>query len=246
MSKSVNKLGFWAGILSAVFSVLWFITFKLQDVLAPVPVWYDVDTYAEAFSWLRLLYIYPSLLLALSFVVLMACIHQSTPEDKKIWSLIGLAFAIVYSAMASINYNIQAAAVMPSLAGGETTDIAMLLPDNPHSVFKALANSYAYMAVAMVAAGFAFAGSRLKSWVRRLFLAQTLTACGQIGWSMFGLNTGFFIVTSLVWVVGAPAAFVLLAIMFRRRDRLLALDQSLHVTVPTTTLLQSGQGATHA
>lgn len=216
MSKSISKLGFWSAILSAVFSVLWFITFNLKNLFGSVPAWHDIEAYAAAFSPIRMLYVYPSLLLALTFIVLMACIHLWSPEDKKIWSLIGLALAIVYSAMASINYNIQAVAVSNSLASGETMGIAMLLPDRSHSVFEALANSYVYMALSMVASGFAFSGSRLKNWIRWIFLAQLLTAVGQAGWSMLGLSETIFYATSMVWVLGAPISFVLLAVLFRR------------------------------
>jgi hypothetical protein len=183
-----------------------------------VPAWQDLEAYAEAFSETRILYVYPSLLLAVTFIVLMACVHRWAPEDKKIWSLIGLSLAIVYSVMASINYNIQVVAVSQSLQSGQTTGIAMLVPDNPNGVFNALANSYVYMALAMVFAGFAFSGSKLKAWIRWLFLAQILTAAGQAGWSMFGLNAAILYATGLVWVVGAPAAFVLLAILFKRTE----------------------------
>ena len=218
MSEATKKLGFWAAILSALLSALWFITFNLKDVFASVPAWHDIEAYAGAFSPMRILYVYPSLLLALTFIVLMACIYRWAPEEKKIWGLIGLSLAIVYSAMASTNYNIQAVAVSNSLVSGETMDIAMLLPDRPHSVFEALANSYVYMALAMVFSAFAFSGSRLKSWIRWIFLAQILTAAGQVGWSMFGLNAPIFYATSLIWVVGAPVSFVLLAVLFKRND----------------------------
>jgi hypothetical protein len=198
--------------------VLWFITFNLKDVLGPVPAWQDIQAYAEAFSALRILYVYPSLLLAVTFVVLMACIHRWAAEDKKVWSLIGLSLSIVYSVMASINYNIQAVAVSKSLESGQTMGIAMLLPDNPNGVFNALANSYVYMALAMVFTGFAFAGSRLKAWIRWLFLAQLLTAVGQVGTSMFGLTPTILYITGMIWVVGAPAAFILLAVLFKRNE----------------------------
>lgn len=39
----------------------------------------------------------PSLLLAYSFIVLMISIHHYAPEDKKIWSHIGVAFATIYA-----------------------------------------------------------------------------------------------------------------------------------------------------
>jgi hypothetical protein len=218
MSNATRKLGFWSAILSAIFGLLWFITFNLKDLLAPVPLWQDIEAYAEAFSPIRMLYVHPSLFLALTFVVLMACIYCWAPEDRKIWALIGLSLAIVYSTMASINYNIQAVAVSRSLVGGETMDIAMLLPDRPHSVFEALANSYVYMALGMVFSASAFSGSRLKNSIRWIFMAQILTAVGQVGWSMFGLNTTVFIITSLVWVVGLPVASILLAVLFRQSE----------------------------
>lgn len=89
MLKATNRLGFWSSVLSAVFSLLWFVTFNLKDVLGPVPDWHDIETYAAAFSPARMLYIYPSLLLAVTFVVMMACIHTRATEEGKIWSLIG-------------------------------------------------------------------------------------------------------------------------------------------------------------
>jgi hypothetical protein len=183
-----------------------------------MPSWQQIEAYARAFSPLRILYVYPSLLLALTLIVLMACIYRWAPEDKKIWGLIGLCLAIVYAAMASINYNIQAVAVNGSLAAGETAGIAMLLPDRPHAVFEALANSYVYMALAMVFSAFAFSGSRLQAWIRWVFLAQIVTVVGQVGWSMFGLHATVFIATSLVWVAGAPISFALLALLFKRRE----------------------------
>lgn len=216
MTPSLRKAGLWSAILSALFSILWFITFQMKGVFGTVPPWQNTDAYARTFTASRILYICPSLLLAISFIVLMAVIHRYVPEEKKLWSLIGLSFAIVYSVMASINYNIQGAAVLQSLTAGETRGIAMFLPDNPHSVFNALANSYVYMALAMFFTAFAFEGSRLKQWIRYLFLVQIITAVGQAGWSLFGLSTGIFIGTSMIWVIGAPVSFILLAILFKQ------------------------------
>ncbi|MBD3239565.1 MAG: hypothetical protein GF331_03195 [Chitinivibrionales bacterium] len=210
------RLGYWAAQLSAAFALLWFITFNMQDILSPVPAWQDLNAYAQAYSPLRLLYIYPSLLLPLTFIALFVCIHRLAPEHKKAWSQTGLAIGVVYAAMATINYNIQAVAVRQSLASGETTGVAMFIPDNPHSVFAALANSYVYMSIAMACTGMVFDGSGLQRGIRWCFLAQIVTAVGQIGFSMFGVPMPVFIVTSMVWVVGAPLGFVLLAALFRR------------------------------
>jgi hypothetical protein len=168
-------------------------------------------------AWLTL--VYPSLLLALSYIVLMACVHRFAPEEAKIWSLIALSIGIVYATMASINYNIQAVAVRMSLQAGQTAGIEMWIPDNLNGIFNALANSYVYMALSMISAGFIFQGGRLERWIRGLFLAQVITAVGQIGHSMFDWSMTIFIASSMVWVIGSPIAFVLLALLFRRRGR---------------------------
>lgn len=216
VSKTVGRLGIWSAILSAVFSVAWFVTFTFQDAIAPMPSWEDIDAYAAAFTPARILYVYPSLLLALSFIVLLACIHRYASEEHQVWSLIGLAIGVLYATMASINYTIQAVAVRQSLESGETAGIAMFLPDNPHSVFNALSNSYVYMALAMLFLAPVFGGGGLERWIRWIFLAQGLTAITQIGWSMFGLSEAIFIAFSMIWIIGAPVAFVLLALMFKR------------------------------
>lgn len=181
-----------------------------------MPTWRDLDAYAEGFAPERLLYIYPSLLLAVTFLVLLVCVDRFVAEEQRIWSRIGLALGIVYATMASINYNIQAVAVRESLREGETAGLTPLLPDNPHGVFTALANSYVYMVVAMVFLAPIFTSGRLETWIRRLLLAQGLSAIAQVGWSMFGLNEALFFAFSLVWIIGAPVVFVLLAIWFQR------------------------------
>lgn len=215
MQRTVSKLGFWSGILSAVLSVFWFITFQMQDIFAAVPAWQDLEAYAEAYSIARLALIYPSLLLALTYIVLMACLHRYASEEHKVWSLVALSIGILYATMASINYNIQAVAVRQSLAAGETGGIEMWIPDNPHSIYSALANSYVYMAISMIFAGFVFQGRGLERWIRGLLFAQIITAIGQIGYSMADWPIAVFIATSLVWVIGSPIAFALMAVLFR-------------------------------
>lgn len=223
---AIKKLGMWSAIASALFSITWFITFQLQDVIAPIAEWQQLPQYAAEFSPLRILLVYPSLLLPISFLALLACLHYSIPPEKRVWSLFGLSLGILYAALASVNYNIQAVAVRLSLAAGNISGVEMFLPDNPGSIFKALSNSYAYMALAMAALGFAFENKGLQSWVRWIFFAQLLTAVGQIGWTMFDLNTGIFIATSMLWVIGAPAAFILIAVLYGKGQLNLALQSN--------------------
>jgi len=220
MKNKKYSLGFWSAILSAIFSILWFITFSMKDSIYAIPNWQNLQAYADSFSMLRFLYIYPSLLLPISYLIIMAVLHLLVADDKKMWTLVALVIGIVYATMASINYNIQAVAVRLSLTAGETRGIEMFIPDNPNSIFNALANSYVYLAISMFFTGFIFSrDNNLGKWLRFLLFAQIITAMGQIAYSMFGLNENIFIATSMVWVIGAPAAFILLAIWFKKKAK---------------------------
>lgn len=203
--------------LSALMAILWFITFNMQDYFRAVPEWTDLEAYAGAYHISRLTLIYPSLLLAVTYVIMLSCLHRVVAEERKVWSLAALSIGIIYAVMAGINYNIQAVAVRLSLAAGETGGIAMFIPDNPHSVFTALANSYVYMGISMFLAAFVFGRGRLEGWIRGLLLVQAVSAAGQAGYSMFDWPEALFIGTSMVWVAGAPAAFILMGFWFRKR-----------------------------
>lgn len=214
METSVRRLGFWSAIVAAASSLAWFVTFQLKDVLWPVPDWRDVEAYAAALSPLRTLYIYPSLLLAVAYLALLAAVHVRIEGVRRVWSLLALALGIVYATMASVNYMIQAVAVRWSLQAGDTAGLEMFLPDNPTSVFGALATSYVYMGLSMAALAFAFAGPGLERALRWLLLAQLVPAAGQTASAVFGASDAVLIATGLVWVIGAPAAFVVLARWF--------------------------------
>ncbi|MCF8232185.1 MAG: hypothetical protein K9J27_08350 [Bacteroidales bacterium] len=219
MKNNSIQLGVWTSALSAAFAILWFITFSMQDTFQAVPDWKNLEAYAEAFHISRLTLIYPSLLLALTYIIMLVCIHMIVPEEKKLWSLVALSIGIIYAVMASINYNIQAVAVRQSLAAGETGGIEMFLPDNTHSIYNALANSYVYMAISMVFAGLLFNDGKLEKWIRGLLFVQVISAIGQTGYSMADLSETVFIATSMVWVFGAPAAFILIALWFKNNSK---------------------------
>jgi hypothetical protein len=192
----------------------------MQGMFQPVPDWTNLKEYADAYKIQRLTLIYPSLLLAITYLIMLSCIHRLIPENKKIWSTVALAIGIVYSVMASINYNIQAVAIRQSLASGEIGGIELFIPDNPHSVYAALANSYVYMSISMFFASFIFDqkifGSPTKTkWIRVLLGIQIISAIGQTFYSMIGIPDIIFILTSMTWVLGAPAAFILIATWFK-------------------------------
>jgi hypothetical protein len=49
-------------------------------------------------------------------------IHNWAPDDKKLFSQIGLSFALIYAIVISVDYFLQLAVVQPSILSGETAD----------------------------------------------------------------------------------------------------------------------------
>lgn len=113
------------------------------------------------------------LLLAPAFVVMMTSIHYQAAPEKRIWSHIGLCFAVIYAILVSIVYYVQLVALRT--AGDE------LLPFvyTPGSVFFAVDMlGYGFMCLATwFTAGVFGTGDRLSAWIRRLFILH--------GWFVF-------------------------------------------------------------
>lgn len=118
--------------------------------------------------------------------------------------------------MASINYNIQLVSVRPSIISGESDGLAMFLQANPHSITGALANSYAYMGLAMLCAAFVFGGGRLERWTKAVLITGGFTAPLMFAYSIFDLNVLLLVLSVVPWLVGAVGGSVLLALLFRQ------------------------------
>ena len=67
----------------------------------------------------------------------MASIHAYAPEPRRIFSRIGLAFAIAYAVVVGVDYFVQFTVVIPSLQAGETEGLSLFTQYNPHGLFIA-------------------------------------------------------------------------------------------------------------
>src|SRR5512146_3093588 len=100
---SVRQLGFWSAVLSTVFSVgygLALIVTMISMTAAPTDApagWQGIESFVATFQPVQMLSLIPSLFLAPTFVVLMASIHYYAAPDKRIWSHLGVGFALIYA-----------------------------------------------------------------------------------------------------------------------------------------------------
>lgn len=221
-TRSVCQLGFWSAVIATLSSVGYGIAVIVMMVSSSTasagapPGWRGVEAYVASFQFIQMLPLIPSLVLAPTFIVLMVSIHYYAAQDKRMWSQLGIAFAIVYAVMASLNYIMQLTIVRFSILNQETDGLAMFVMGNPHSIFWALASAYVFMNLAMLFAAPVFEGGKLERGIRRLFYANGASAMVTI----FGIvvdSPPVYLLGSLVpWCVVFSLATTLLAVLFRR------------------------------
>jgi hypothetical protein len=220
----VNQFGFYSSVLTAIIAALFFIAGILTPTrsgpFAPAAnsITYPYTNVA-AFIPNDYLWLYPGILLALIFVVLMVCIHYYAANDKKIFSQIALSFALIYATVISIDYFIQFTIVIPSILSGETAGLSLFTQYNPHGIFIALEGlGYFMMSVAFLFAAAVFAGGKVERAIRWLFVASFILAIVSFTvLSLLKYDIVAFEVTILTinWTVLIVSG-ILLSVLFRR------------------------------
>jgi hypothetical protein len=219
---AASRLAFWSGLLAAIWSI-WFIV-AFAPWMAGLGAWHGIDAYAARFEPLPFLaWVVPCLLLAITFPIFLAAVHAATPSSRRVWSLTGLMFGAMYGAVLTANYWLLASVVRSALVAGETDGLAWLVIGSPHTITGALEGiGYAFMGLATLFVGFAFAGGRLAAWTRWLFVANGIG--GLIGFLVFALAEILPEPVLIlgwaglgIWNVTFPAATVLAAFTLRRK-----------------------------
>ena len=213
LNSAVSRLGFWSALLTAVLSVAFF------GVGIVTPVRNIPYPYVASFIPADYLWMYPAFLLAPTFVVLIACIHVYAADDKKLFSQIGLSFAVVYAAVITTDYFIQWTVIEPSILSGETAGLALFTQYNPHGLLVALESlAYLMMNGAFLFVAAVFAGGRLERALRWLFVASFVVAVGSfVGLSLLGYSIVAFEVTIIaINCIVLVVSGALLSVVFRR------------------------------
>ena len=115
---------------------------------------------------------FAAIMLILVYVILMVSIHSYAAGQKKIFSQIGLSFAIITAVILLSDYFVQFFVIPMSLKNGETEGIAMLIQYNPHGLFLVLEElGYLVMSLSFLFMAPVFANrDRLESAVRWIFI----------------------------------------------------------------------------
>ncbi|MEN9936329.1 MAG: hypothetical protein RLZZ387_2908 [Chloroflexota bacterium] len=165
----------------------------------------------------------PAIMLCLVYVAFMASIHASAAPERKIYSQIGLSFALMSAITLAGTYFVQLTVVPASLLHGETEGIALLTQYNPRGVFIALEElgyllmSLSFLCVAPVFTGAGRAAAALRWVFAGGFALAALALIGFLG--AYGLDREDRLEVALIsidWLVLLVSG-VLASLVFRAR-----------------------------
>ncbi|GAB6056363.1 hypothetical protein JCM15415_16790 [Methanobacterium movens] len=198
-SKIVSKIGFGAGLSTFIFGMIYIMALlaTLAGLLKP--------------PWDMAYQVFPSILLAPSFLVLMIAINNYVPDERKIWSNIGVAFAIIYATIVSIVYFTVLSLVLPNMLQGTISSLG-ILQWAPNSFLQNVDGiGYGFMSLATLFSAYAFAGNGIEKWARRFMIAHGIIIVGVIGSVFMPI---FFSIATL-WIITFPLFSITLVLLFR-------------------------------
>lgn len=217
VGKSLCQVGFWSGALTAIWTVWFTLAFFAWYAISPPSEWQGIQTYAASFQPVPFLaWVIPCVLLALTFPVLMSSIYLYASDEKKIWGLLGLVFALIYAAILGLNYWIMFAVVSPALVGNHTEGLALFVIGSPFSIAFSLEGfGYSLMGLSMLFAGPVFSEGKFERLIRWLLSLNGIQVIAVIA----GLLEVWMatMVSLAIWCISFPVAAILLAILFMKQ-----------------------------
>lgn len=223
------SVGFYTAIFTVIMTV---VTFGFAITAIPIsgancgelcieyPYLNTLSQFPKDYLWMPL-----AIILTLSYLVLMVAIHAYASNQRKIFSQIGLSFALLATMVLVGDYFVQFSVVPISLMSGETEGITLLTQYNAHGVFIVLEElGYLLMSLSFLFMGPVFVNkNRLESAVRWVFIISFLLTA--LALTLISINYGLdrqdrfeVAVISIDWLVLIVNG-ILLSMLFKRQPK---------------------------
>ena len=227
LTATSSRVGLYSAILTALTTL---VTFSLAIIAIPnsgagcrencveYPYVNTLSEFPRDYLWMP-----PAMLLVVVYVILVVSIHAYAAQRNKIYSQIGLSFALIAAGILLSDYFVQLSVVPISLMNQETEGIALLTQYNAHGVFIVLEElGYLLMSLSFLFLAPVFANEgRLASGVRWVFitgfvLTMVFLAVISVIYGLDRMDRFEIAVISIDWLVLVING-VLLSLVFRRQ-----------------------------
>lgn len=204
MGTNIYRVGFIAGIL-AFSANAGFVIAQVLQLLRVLRYPYDE------------IFIYgTSLCIVVPFVLEMLALFYAAPAEKKFWAHAAVIFTVIYAIFVSANYVVQLATVIPMTLRGAGSQV-QILAQTPHSLFWDFdAIGYIAMGIATLVAVPVFERRGFGKWVRIAFIANAAVTPLIAFVYFYPHFSESLLLLGLPWIITAPVAMLLLAILFKK------------------------------
>ncbi len=222
---TANHFGFYTALLFALSCVVAGISFFGVVIIAAesgyqwdgmegfATFYQDGNQFIISFAWSTAFFN------ALLYPVLLTFIHYSIPQDKRIYTQIGLIFSSAGMIIACGYEYLQLTLVRQGILSDSLAGLDMFAIFNPQSVVSALSflGWMLFMGIALFSIAFVFSNDKLQKWIRALLIVIAIlgiiAGMGNIfAVTMFALI--YFLATTLL----LPIAAILISIYFKRKS----------------------------
>jgi hypothetical protein len=212
LARTINEVGYWAGLAAFASAVAYDVVQILQIVGV---LQFPLD---------EILIYGTSLCIVVPFVLEILALHHLTSADRRFWTHASLIFTTVYAVFVTANYVVQLATVIPAELSG-TAEAIRVLEQTPHSLFWDYdAVGYISMGLATLLAVPALSNVGFERWVRFSLLANAL-ATPLIGIVYFyPTYSTRLLFLGFAWGITAPLFMLMLALLLRRRQSVFGHD----------------------
>lgn len=169
------------------------------------------------------LWMYVSVFQLFAYIIFFISIHFIAPIEKKLFSFIGVAFALITAIVLLIAYFVQFSVVPVSVMNGETDGIALITQYNGHGIFIAMEDlGYITMSISFLFLALIFSvKNRLEKTIRIILLISfVLTVLSFVFYSFkFGIDRSYrfeVAAISINWIVTITAG-ILISVFLKRR-----------------------------
>ena len=192
--RYVHQLGFWSAIVATILVAI-----------AGITATASIQPFATVMGFL----------LTLTFLIVMVSVHCYASDERKVFSLVGLSFAVIYATLISVNYFIQLTFVRQS-----TFDVSMFDMTNTHSMMWVIeVLGYFFLGLSTLFAAPVFGSSKVERLVKWLFIANgILGILTPIGYAL-NLPIEVLLGGLIVWDIVMPLATASLAYLFKQAEQ---------------------------
>lgn len=220
--KSSNRrIGFWSSLLTGILNFWYLIGFIMYQPILQAP-WPGITSFAENFQQLPLfLWVIPCFVLTLTFVTMIASIYVLIDENGKIWGLLSIIFAVIYTAILSANYYIQLTVVKYNLMNNMLDDISLWLYANayPYTIPGALEGTgYLFMCLSFLFIAQVFNNKSLERWIKRAFIAMGISGLVVFIDPLLRLPFSLLLISGIIAGIALTAGPVMLAFLFMKKQ----------------------------